>query len=474
MVFSSLTFVVFFLPLTILLHFICKNPIWRNGVLLLFSLIFYAWGEPVWIFAMLTTVTINYVSARCMEHAKNIGIKRLWMILGVALSLGFLFYFKYCGFVLNNVSSLFNISIDFKAPVMPIGISFYTFQVITYTVDVYRGKVEVQRNYGHLLLYVSFFPQLIAGPIVNYSDIKEQLEKRNISLNDFYEGFMRFFIGFGKKILIANTCGIITEKIDAVAQMSLSGAWVLAIAYALQIYFDFSGYSDMAIGIGRMFGFKFLENFNYPYISKSITEFWRRWHISLGAFFREYVYIPLGGNRVGKIKLLRNIMIVWMLTGIWHGASWNFIIWGLYYGVLLVLEKFVLLRIKEKLPNFVNVFITLLLVLIGWVFFYYIDLGAGIEHLGIMFGIISRPLTDAVTIYYFKYYLMFIIAGALASVPWKSFVKKLMGEKKVESMKEGIDNSAIILKPLFATLVFLASLAVLIGQSYNPFLYFRF
>jgi alginate O-acetyltransferase complex protein AlgI len=357
---------------------------------------------------------------------------------------------------------------------MPIGISFYTFQVITYTVDVYRGKVEVQRNYGHLLLYVSFFPQLIAGPIVNYSDIKEQLEKRNISLNDFYEGFMRFFIGFGKKILIANTCGIITEKIDAVAQMSLSGAWVLAIAYALQIYFDFSGYSDMAIGIGRMFGFKFLENFNYPYISKSITEFWRRWHISLGAFFREYVYIPLGGNRVGKIKLLRNIMIVWMLTGIWHGASWNFIIWGLYYGVLLVLEKFVLLRIKEKLPNFVNVFITLLLVLIGWVFFYYIDLGAGIEHLGIMFGIISRPLTDAVTIYYFKYYLMFIIAGALASVPWKSFVKKLMGEKKVESMKEGIDNSAIILKPLFATLVFLASLAVLIGQSYNPFLYFRF
>ncbi len=474
MVFSSLTFVVFFLPLTIILYFISSNSKWRNAVLLLFSLVFYAWGEPVWILAMLFTVTINYISARMIGRVQSQGAKRLWMILGVGLSLGFLFYFKYCGFVVDNVTSLLGVELGFDAPVLPIGISFYTFQVITYTVDVYRGKVAVQTSYARLLLYVSFFPQLIAGPIVNYSDIESQLAKRQIALDDFYQGFMRFFVGFAKKILIANTCGIITEKIGAVTEMSVAGAWLLAVAYAPQIYFDFSGYSDMAIGIGRMFGFKFLENFNYPYISASITEFWRRWHISLGSFFREYVYIPLGGNRVSKLKLLRNIMVVWMLTGVWHGASWNFIVWGLYYGVLLALEKFFLLKIKDKLPAIINIAVTLVLVLIGWVFFYYIDLSAGIEHLGVMFGAISRPMTDPVTIYYFKYYLVFIVVGLFACVPWKQVAIKICGQDRVANHKAAIENSAAILKPLVATLLFVLSMAVLIGQSYNPFLYFRF
>lgn len=474
MVFSSLTFVVFFLPLTMILYFICRNSIWRNAVLLVFSLLFYAWGEPVWVFAMLFTVTINYITGRLMGVVENRSLQRVFMILGVGISLGFLFYFKYCGFVVDNVTALLGIKHGFEAPVLPIGISFYTFQVITYTVDVYRGKVEVQKNYARLLLYVSFFPQLIAGPIVNYSDIKDQLVKRSIEINDVFQGFMRFFIGFGKKVLIANTCGIITEKIHAVKELSFAGAWLLVIAYGIQVYFDFSGYSDMAIGIGRMFGFRFLENFNYPFIAKSVTEFWRRWHISLGSFFREYVYIPLGGNRVSNLRLLCNIMIVWFLTGVWHGASWNFIVWGLYYGVLLVLEKFVFLRIKEKMPAVLNILMTLLFVQISWALFYYTDLQDSMIHLGVMFGVIKRPLTDAVTIYYFKYYFVFILAGVLASIPWKRAVAQMVGEAFVSKHRVAIDNVAMVMKPIATTIIFLFSMSVLIGQSYNPFLYFRF
>ncbi len=473
MVFSSLTFVLFFFPLVLVLYFISKNARYRNAVLLVFSLVFYAWGEPKWIFAMLVTVIINYLSALIINRSKAKSIRTVWMIIGVGLSLGFLFYFKYCGFALDTLSSLFGIKIGFNAPVLPIGISFYTFQVLTYTIDVYKGKTKVQKSFPRLLLYVSFFPQLIAGPIVNYSDIAGYLEKRTITFEDFYEGFQRFFIGFAKKILIANTCGIITEKVIAVDNMSVMSAWLLAIAYALQIYFDFSGYSDMAIGIGRMFGFKFLENFNYPYISKSITEFWRRWHISLGSFFREYVYIPLGGNRGSKIKLIRNLLIVWMLTGVWHGASWNFILWGLYYGILLILEKFIFLKVKEKIPAFINIIMTLILVLIGWVLFYYIDLSQAIEHLGVMFCIIKRPLTDATAIYYFKYYIAFIIIGAFACIPWKALTSKVLSQDNV-ILNKFISTSSMYLKPIIVTILFLASLGVLIGQSYNPFLYFRF
>lgn len=474
MVFSSLTFVAFFLPLIVLLYFISENPSWRNGVLLVFSLIFYAWGEPVWICAMFFTVTVNYVCARLIDATEKKSLRILWLVLGVGVSLGFLFYFKYSGFVIDNLSMLLGKQNEFASPALPIGISFYTFQVITYTVDVYKGKSPVQKSYAKLLLYVSFFPQLIAGPIVNYTDIATYLGSRKIRLKDFYEGFMRFFIGFSKKVLIANTCGVIVDKIDGVSEMSLMGAWTLAIAYTLQIYFDFSGYSDMAIGMGRMFGFRFLENFNYPYISKSVTEFWRRWHISLGSFFREYVYIPLGGNRVSKGRLLCNLMVVWMLTGVWHGASWNFILWGLYYGVLLVLEKFFLMKIKERLPGCINVVITLFLVMVGWILFYYVDLNAGLQHLAIMFGVSASPLTDVVTTYYLKHYLVFVIAGIIASVPWKAVVAGWMGPQRLEKYRGNIEFFATIFKPLVTTILFLASMSVLIGQSYNPFLYFRF
>ena len=460
MVFSSLTFLLLFFPIVIILYFIIKNEKYRNAVLLIFSLLFYAWGEPKWILVMLFTVGINYLCGIAISKSNK--AKTFWVILGAGVSLLFLFYFKYTGFVVGNVEKIFGIDVGFKVPVLPIGISFYTFQVLTYTVDVYKGKVNVQKNFFKLLLYVSFFPQLIAGPIVNYKDIEKSLGKRIITLEDFYQGFMRFIMGLAKKVLIANTCGELTTKLNG--DMSVASAWLLVIAYALQIYFDFSGYSDMAIGIGRMFGFKFLENFNYPYISRSITEFWRRWHISLGAFFREYVYIPMGGNRVSKIKFVRNIMFVWLLTGIWHGASWNFLIWGLYYGILLLIEKFVGNRIKEKLPSAINIIITLLLVLIGWVWFYFVDINEGIRHLGVMFGVVRTKLIDAKAIYYFKEYFGFLIVGMLACVPWKNILTdKLMQSKGVQ-----------IIKPIAITGLLAISLAMLVGQSYNPFLYFRF
>lgn len=460
MVFSSLTFLLLFFPIVIILYFIIKNEKYRNAVLLIFSLLFYAWGEPKWILVMLFTVGINYLCGIAISKSNK--AKLFWVILGAGVSLLFLFYFKYTGFVVGNVEKIFGIDVGFKAPVLPIGISFYTFQVLTYTVDVYKGKVNVQKNFLKLLLYVSFFPQLIAGPIVNYKDIEKSLGKRIITLEDFYQGFMRFIIGLAKKVLIANTCGELTTKLNG--DMSVASAWLLVIAYALQIYFDFSGYSDMAIGIGRMFGFKFLENFNYPYISRSITEFWRRWHISLGAFFREYVYIPMGGNRVSKIKFIRNILFVWLLTGIWHGASWNFLVWGLYYGILLLIEKFFGNRIKEKLPSVINLLITLLLVLIGWVWFYFIDINDGIRHLGVMFGIVRAKLIDAKAIYYFKEYFGFLIVGVLACVPWRMVLTdKFMQSKVVQ-----------VIKPIIITGLLAISLAMLVGQSYNPFLYFRF
>ena len=462
MVFSSLTFLPLFLPLVLLLYYLMRGDGAKNAVLIVFSLLFYAWGEPKWIFVMLLTVSVNYFCGVMIDKSKNQAARTLCMAVGVALSLAFLVYFKYFGFFSDVVMGLLGKENTFTKPVLPIGISFYTFQVLTYTVDVYRRKVPVQTSYTRLLLYVSFFPQLIAGPIVNYTDIAGSLGKRNVEREDIYEGFLRFFIGFAKKVLLANTCGIVTEKITA-AGLSVAGSWLLAVSYAFQIYFDFSGYSDMAIGMGRMFGFKFFENFNYPYISKSITEFWRRWHISLGTFFRDYVYIPLGGNRVSKWKNIRNILIVWLLTGFWHGASWNFLAWGVYYGVLLLAEKFLLKDIKAKLPGFINFAVTMLLVLVGWVLFYYENLGDGLHHLAVMFGIKAAPLVDPTAVYYFKHNLLFLVAAALASYPWK--------EQNV--LQRGLALAQWV-KPVFITALFLLALAMIVTQSYNPFLYFRF
>ena len=466
MVFSSMVFAALFLPLVFALYFAVKHPKVRNSVLLAFSLLFYAWGEPKWIFVMLLTVTVNYFCGLLIDRSGGKLRRTVCMVAGVSLSLGFLFYFKYFGFFSDVVSGLLGRENPFLKPVLPIGISFYTFQVLTYTVDVYRRKVPVQRSYGRLLMYVCFFPQLIAGPIVNYTDIEPALERREIRTEDVYEGFLRFFIGFAKKVLLANPCGVITDELVAAGNMSLGGSWLMAVAYAFQIYFDFSGYSDMAIGMGRIFGFRFFENFNYPYISKSVTEFWRRWHISLGTFFRDYVYIPLGGNRVSTLKHIRNILIVWLLTGFWHGASWNFLVWGLYYGALLLAEKFLLRRLKAKLPAVVNIAMTLVLVLVGWVFFYYENLSAGLHHLGIMFGLSAAPLTDPYAVYYFKHDFLFLAVAALSSIPWK----QLLGSR----LPPRLLAVGRILKPVAVTLLFLSSLAMIITQSYNPFLYFRF
>ena len=470
MVFSSMTFVPLFLPLVLGLYFAFKSPKARNGVLLAFSLLFYAWGEPKWIFVMLLTVTVNYFCGLLIDRSESKARRTAAMVGGVALSLGFLVYFKFFGFFSDIVTGLLGVENTFTKPVLPIGISFYTFQVLTYTVDVYRGKVPVQKSYGKLLMYVSFFPQLIAGPIVNYTDIAASLGERKIKAGDLHYGFLRFFIGFAKKVLLANTCGVIVSKLDALTAMSFAGSWLMALSYAFQIYFDFSGYSDMAIGMGRMFGFRFFENFNYPYISKSVTEFWRRWHISLGTFFRDYVYIPLGGNRVSTAKHIRNILIVWLLTGFWHGASWNFLAWGVYYGLVLLAEKYLLQGIKAKLPSVVNLLLTLLAVLIGWVLFYYEDLGAALGHLGTMFGFVKAELTDPTAIYYFKHYLAFLVAAALASVPWKVAVEKLPQGAACNVVK----NLGRLLKPIAVTVLFLLGLAMIVTQSYNPFLYFRF
>ena len=460
MVFSSITFMVFFLPLVLLFYFMLKNETYRNGVLIVFSLVFYAWGEPKWILIMLLTVLVNYLCGVMITRSDKRFVKKLWMLLGVCLGIGFLVYFKYFGFMMDSICSLKKCKNNFVSPVLHIDISFYTFQVLTYTIDVYKGKTKVQKNFFMLLLYVAFFPQLIAGPIVNYKDIEKQLKNRVHTLDKFAEGFIRFLIGFSKKILLANTCGEILQHVDITVNTSVLGAWLTAIAYTLQIYFDFSGYSDMAIGLGKMFGFEFLENFNYPYISKSITEFWRRWHISLGSFFREYVYIPLGGNRVSKLKQIRNIMIVWALTGIWHGASYNFLVWGLYYGVLLIIEKQFFLKLKDKIPAFINVIFTLPFVIIGWVIFYHIDMSNGLLHIGAMFGI-NAKLYDSVAIYYFKHFLGFLLIAIMASIPWKNVFKN----KFIESP---------ILKVIVVSLIAAISFAMLIGQSYNPFLYFRF
>ena len=464
MVFSSFTFMALFLPLVLLLHFASKNPVWRNAVLLAASLVFYAWGEPRFELVMLLSILVNYGAALLCERSESRAGRLLWTLLGVGLSLAFLFWFKYYAFAVNSVCALFGLPASAQPKTLPIGISFYTFQIITYTVDVYRGKVPAQRNLGRLALYISFFPQLIAGPIVNYTDVEPQLERRKTSWGGVYKGLSRFIIGLGKKVLIANVCGEILATLTLTGRMSVLSAWLGAIAYSFQIYFDFSGYSDMAIGLGRIFGFRFRENFKYPYISRSVTEFWRRWHISLGSFFRDYVYIPLGGNRVSAGRHVLNILTVWMLTGAWHGASWNFIVWGLYYGVLLILEKHLLRRALERLPGVLSWLYTTLLAVLGWVIFYHESLADGLRQIGAMFGIAAAGLSDPTALYCLKNDLWVLLLAALACVPWRR-VFGLRGKRP--AWREA-------LRALALSGVFLLSLLFLAGSSFNPFLYFRF
>jgi len=476
MVFSSLSFMTAFLPLTILLYFVSGSSKWRNGVLLVFSLIFYSWGEPKRILIMLASILINYMSALAIASSSKRGVKRMFLVLGLAVTLGGLLYFKYFAFFVNSINGLFGFERSLQPLSLPIGISFYTFQIITYTVDVYLGKTPVQRNLPRLMLYISFFPQLIAGPIVNYTQIMPYLAERKSTLADIYGGMRRFIIGLAKKVLLANVCGEIVAGLELFGNMSALEAWLGAIAYTLQIYFDFSGYSDMAIGMGRIFGFKFLENFRYPYLSSSVTEFWRRWHISLGSFFREYVYIPMGGNRVKPFRQALNLIIVWGLTGLWHGASWNFIVWGLYFGLLLIFEKLFMHRVKIKWPKVFGWAITMLLVVFSWVIFYHENLSDGLRQLSAMLVFGADGMSDPVSVYYLKRYIGAIVISCIACVPWREISEKLSCKTKELSHKQSCTCSAVLVagESVVLTALFLMSAAFVVSSSYNPFLYFRF
>ena len=463
MTFSSLTFTTLFFPAVLILYFICTDLRWRNGVLLVASLIFYSWGEPIWVLAMIGSTAINYVAAMLIDRASSPGLRKTALVVGAAASLAVLFYFKYAAFLVNSVTSLFGVSFSIPVLELPIGISFYTFQVLTYTVDVYRDKSPVQRDPFKLMLYVSCFPQLIAGPIVQYSDVAVMLDERESTLEGFTEGMKRFAVGLSKKVLLANVCGLIIEELPSAA-----GASGMSGLYSLQLYFDFSGYSDMAIGMGRIFGFTYKENFNYPYISKSASEFWHRWHISLGSFFRDYVYIPLGGNRRGRARTALNLAIVWALTGLWHGASWNFVIWGLYYGVLIILEKLVLADFREKLPGAAQHIAALFLIVVGWTVFYYTDMGCLGKHLGAMFGIGAAGLSDPVTMAVIRKYTVLPLIAAIASLPILPQLKAWLGKH------EKLEGAADIVSLVCLTALMLLSMIFIVGQSYNPFIYFRF
>ena len=471
MTFSSLTFTTLFFPAVLILYFICTDLRWRNGVLLVASLIFYSWGDPIWVLAMIGSTAINYVAAMLIDRASSPGLRKTALAVGAAASLAVLFYFKYAAFLVNSVTSLFGVSFSIPVLELPIGISFYTFQVLTYTVDVYRDKSPVQRDPFKLMLYVSCFPQLIAGPIVQYSDVAVMLDERESTLDGFTEGMKRFAVGLSKKVLLANVCGLIIEELPSAAGasgMSVLGAWYISVLYSLQLYFDFSGYSDMAIGMGRIFGFTYKENFNYPYISKSASEFWHRWHISLGNFFRDYVYIPLGGNRRGRARTALNLAIVWALTGLWHGASWNFVIWGLYYGVLIILEKLVLADFREKLPGAAQHIAALFLIVVGWTVFYYTDMGCLGKHLGAMFGIGAAGLSDPVTMAVIRKYTVLPLIAAIASLPILPQLKAWLGKH------EKLEGAADIVSLVCLTALMLLSMIFIVGQSYNPFIYFRF
>ena len=471
MVFSSLTFLLYFLPIVLILYFVRRDIRWRNGVLLVASLFFYAWGEPIWIVAMVASTAVNYYCARRMVRVKGKRERRRWMILGVGVSGLLLFIFKYASFFINSVLGL--VSPSLKVPVLelPIGISFYTFQVITYTVDVYRKKERPQRHFTRLLLYVSCFPQLIAGPIVQYGDIADQIGQRESTPEGFSAGMQRFVIGLGKKVIFANICGSALSSMPLAgggAQLSVLGAWYAAFLYTLQIYFDFSGYSDMAIGLGRILGFTYKENFNYPYASTSVREFWRRWHISLGSFFRDYIYIPLGGNRRGLKRTVFNTLVVWTLTGLWHGANWTFLLWGFYYGALLTIDLLGGKKIIAVLPKAINWILTMALVIISWVIFYYGSLTQAFEHIGAMFGIGSCGLIDAASLMIIKTYSIFPLIAFIASLPVAQWAQRML--QRIGLRDRGMERARVA----WLSTCLVLSVLFLVGQTYNPFIYFQF
>ncbi len=469
MVFSSIIFLFTFLPVTLVLYFITPFRRVRNIVLLLASLVFYAWGDPVYIFLIIFSIIFNYFMGRDIDFNKeDPKAKKRSLIFAVIVNLFVLGFFKYYGFVIESLNAVLPFDIPYKSLGLPIGISFYTFQTVAYIIDVYRGTVSVQKDIINFGLFVSMFPRVTQGPIVRYADVEPQLTERRESLNLFGNGMMYFVRGLAKKVLLANNIGILYTTVSGmdIGEFSAVTAWLGAIAYTFQIYFDFSGYSDMAIGLGRMFGFNFMKNFDYPYISKSVTEFWRRWHISLGTWFREYVYIPLGGNRVSVPKHIRNILVVWFLTGLWHGASWNFVVWGMYYGLILLFEKYVLVKVSDRLPAAVCHIYTMLLVIIGWVFFFSPDLSYAIKYIGVMFGIGASGFCDQAAIYYLLTNLLMFIILTAGSMPVVHELFKIM----VFRPKRKRIRIAVVIY----ILMFLMSVAYLVTSTYSPFLYFQF
>ena len=463
MLFTSISFLYYFLPIVIVAYFIVPKKL-KNLILFIASMLFYFYGEPKYIILMIAEILIAYIGAILINKYKS----KALLITVVIIHVGLLTIFKYTDFFIENLNSIFNLKLSLLRIALPIGISFYTFQIISYEIDVFKEKVSVQKNLLKLATYVSLFPQLIAGTIVRYETIDKELSSRKHSFENFAYGARRFTIGLAKKVLIANMLGELCNTFSSTNEKSVLFYWMFGISYMLQVYFDFSAYSDMAIGLGRIFGFHFLENFNYPYISKSITEFWRRWHISLGSWFRDYVYIPLGGSRKGNKILIRNLLIVWALTGIWHGASWNFVIWGLMFGIILIIEKLFLSKYLERLPSIFKRLYVLIIVMISFIIFNASTMKEAFTNITGLFGANGESFVNSYTLYYLKNYLVIIIAAIIGATP---VLKELIQKLRKNSVINKIIN---IIEPIYMVVLILVVTSYLIDNSYNPFLYFRF
>ena len=457
MIFSSLLFLFIFLPVFLLIYYLVPFK-FKNFILLVFSLLFYSWGEPIYITLLIFSSIVDYFNGILItKYEGNRKKQRIFLILSIIVNLSLLGVFKYSNFIVNNLN-LLGLNIDIPNIALPLGISFFTFQTMSYSMDVYMGTVKCEKNFLNFMTYVSMFPQLVAGPIVRYDDVDKELHKREINFDGFCKGMFKFLTGLFKKVLIANNVGLLFSMISSNPNISLVSAWLGIIAYALQIYFDFSGYSDMAVGLGKMLGFNYPENFNYPYIATNITDFWRRWHMTLSTWFKDYVYFPLGGSRCSKIKNIRNLLIVWMLTGVWHGANWNFVIWGLYFGIILILEKTILKKFLSKIPAFFKHVYAIILILIGWLIFAFDNMTNLINYSGKMFfnsNIVGREF-----LFYLRNYFVFIIFGIILSTP---IVKKIKLNKFWK-----------ITLIIIYLLLFIICISLLVSDSYNPFLYFRF
>ncbi len=465
MLFSSIPFLYYFLPCVLIIYLIAPKKL-KNAVLLISSLFFYAWGEPKYVLLMAASIIVGYVAGLLISASKSRKGKKGWLIVSLVVCLGFLGYFKYADFFIDSFNAITGMGIPALRIALPIGISFYTFQIISYIIDVYREDTPVQRNIISFAAYVSMFPQLIAGPIVRYSDIVKEIDNRKSTLQGISEGARRFILGLGKKIIIANVLGELCDAFLASSDRSAAFCWLYALAFTLHIYFDFSAYSDMAIGLGRIFGFSFPENFNYPFISRSITEFWRRWHMSLGSWFRDYVYIPLGGNRCSKPRQMFNIFVVWMLTGLWHGAAWNFVVWGVFFGILLLIEKLWLLNKLEKLRGIRHIYV-MIMVMLSFVMFNASGVGDGFRVIGGMFGSGGSAVSSEF-FYYIRSYGITILLALIGSTPLVN--KAVLALRK----KEAAEKIISLAEPIALAAILLVSTAYLVDGSFNPFLYFRF